>query len=153
MLDAWAQQWGVPKEAVDDLKKRLGAADSAQALSGESEAAIQSRFRAKFAESGGRVWRNNVGAVQTEDGRFIRYGLCNDSTKLNAAIKSSDLIGIKPVTIQRGHVGCVIGQFFAREVKRSSWKYRGTPREQAQLQFLLLVTRLGGDAKFINSCT
>jgi len=92
-----------------------------------------------------RLWRNNVGACKDERGNYFRYGLCNDSAKLNESIKSSDLIGIRPVRLPDGRV---IGQFVARECKRPGWKYSGTPRERAQLAFLELVRGMGGDAQF-----
>ena len=69
---------------------------------------------------------------------------------MNDAIKSSDLIGIRPVVITEQHVGTVIGQFVAREIKAGDWKYRGSAREKAQGKFLELVASLGGDAAFAN---
>lgn len=97
-----------------------------------------------------RLWRNNVGGTYTEEGSFLRYGLANDSKQMNDAIKSHDLIGIRPVLIEQHHVGKIIGQFVSREVKAAGWKYRGTKREEAQLRWAELIASLGGDACFAN---
>ena len=145
----WAQRWNVPQAALNDLAATLGTLTEPQQTKPTTpEAAVQNMIRLEASRKGLRVWRNNVGACQDESGRFIRYGLANDSQKMNAAIKSSDLIGIRPVKIAPGHVGHTIGQFVAREVKAGDWKYRGTKREAAQLAFLTLVNSMGGDASF-----
>jgi hypothetical protein len=86
----------------------------------------------------------------TEEGKLVRYGLANDSKAVNEMIKSSDLIGIRPVLITPAHVGYTVGQFVAREVKAGAWMYRGTSHEQAQKRFLELVAGMGGDACFAN---
>ena len=113
-----------------------------------NETTIQDQIRLEASQAGLRLWRNNVGACRDTKGRLIRYGLANDSAAVNRALKSSDLIGIRPVVVTQEHVGRIIGQFVAREVKRSGWEYHGTPREQAQLRFIELVRSLGGDACF-----
>jgi hypothetical protein len=146
----WAARWGVPPEALNDLRREFGAIDTnpAHITATTGEAVVQQRIRIEASQKGARLWRNNVGAVVDTRGNFIRYGICNDSGKINKEIKSSDLIGIKPVALPDGRI---IGQFVAREVKPAGWHYTGTDREQAQLRFLELVAGLGGDAQFATS--
>lgn len=153
-LDAWAQRWGVPAEAIDDLRAEFGTAkttsDSTAANAQDSEARVQSEIRLEGAQQNIRLMRNNVGAMYDANGQFIRFGLANESKKMNSVIKSSDLIGIKPVLITEEMVGHTIGQFVARECKKRAWQYRGTKEEAAQLAFLELIVSLGGDATFAN---
>lgn len=145
----WAKQWCIPYPAVTDLLKRMGAVSTdAPVRNGASEAAVQSRERLAASKRGARLWRNNTGVAQGQDGRPVRYGLCNDSAQLNRRLKSSDLIGITPVLITPAHVGGVIGQFTALEAKREGWVFTGTEHEKAQLRFLELVISLGGSAAF-----
>jgi len=151
-LNDWAAEWGVPPEALVDLRRRLGTIPDQRSpteTAGTSEAAVQVQVRLEAAQAGARLWRNNVGATYTARGDFIRYGLCNDSAAMNKRIKSADLIGVKPVLIGPQHVGRTVGQFLAREAKRGDWRFTGTDRERAQLRFLELVMSLGGDAKFV----
>lgn len=151
-LNEWAIEYGIPFVAVEDLRRRLGIRSTDPvAVSGESEAAIQTRVRLEASRKGARLFRNNVGATYDESGRFIRFGLCNDSKQMNAAVKSSDLIGLRPVMIEPRHVGSVFGQFVAREIKAATWRFTGTDREVAQLHFMEIVIALGGDAAFANS--
>ena len=146
-LYEWARAWSVPFEAVEDLRVRLSMDRTATVGTG-SEAAAQSDVRLEAAGAGCILWRNNVGATKTAEGSWIRYGLCNDSKALNTRIKSSDLVGIRPLTIGPEHVGTVVGQFIAREVKRPGWSYSGSARERGQLRFLEMVLGYGGDAAF-----
>ena len=150
-LNLWAIKRGVPFEALTELRALMTSIRTEPApVPGESEAAIQNRIRLEASRKGLRLWRNNVGAMMDCNGNFIRYGLCNDSKQMNQLIKSSDLIGIRPLTITQNHVGQVIGQFVAREVKAANWRYTGSKREEAQLRFLELVVAMGGDAAFAN---
>lgn len=119
-----------------------------------SEAGTQSRVRLAAAQLGFHLWRNNSGAgkIITDKGesRFIRWGLANDSEALNKRLKSSDLIGIVPVTITPDMVGKTIGVFGAVEIKDVGWRYNpNNEREVAQLAFIELVRTLGGRAEFI----
>lgn len=148
-IDDWARYYGISQQAVTNLRQILSHVDYCEpGVAGKSEASAQRSVRLDAATKGVLMFRNNVGATKTEGGGFIRYGLANDTATLNAACKSSDLIGIKPVLITPAHVGTTIGQFCAREVKKPSWKYTGTEREKAQLKFIEIITAKGGDAKF-----
>ena len=145
-LTQWAARHGVSAEALAELTGIV--TDPQSAPTGQSEAAVQQLVRLEASRLGMRLFRNNVGACKDDTGRVIRYGLCNDSAQMNKAVKSSDLIGIRPVIITPDMMGHTIGQFVAREVKRPGWSYRGTDREVAQQAFGQLVLKLGGDFKF-----
>jgi hypothetical protein len=111
---------------------------------------LQADVRYEAAKHGVSLWRNNVGALVDERGVPVRYGLANDSAALNKRVKSGDLIGIRPVTIEQRHVGRVLGQFVSREVKAANWSWSGNDRELAQLRWAELIVSLGGDAAFVN---
>jgi len=113
-----------------------------------SEADAQARVRLLASQAGCRLWRNNVGAGYLKDGTFARWGLANESTAMNRAMKSADLIGVRPILITLDHVGMTIGQFVSREVKASGWRYRGNEHERAQQNWATLINSLGGDARF-----
>lgn len=148
-LEQWALRWQVPLDALHELRRAFGQSDNPPApLVGASEAAVQTRVRLEASRRGMRVFRNNVGGGKLADGSFVRWGLANDSAALNEKLKSSDLIGIRPVVITDTHVGSTIGQFVSLEVKAAGWRFTGTEREVAQEAWLRLVTSLGGHARF-----
>lgn len=149
-LTQWAARHGVSQAALAELRVMMGVdTDPAKRDSeGELERDAQVDVRLAASRKGWRLWRNNNVALKNKTGRLVRAGLCNDSKELNAKVKSSDLIGIKPVVITSDMVGHTVGVFLAREMKKPGWKYTGTPREKAQKAFIELVISLGGDAAF-----
>lgn len=151
-LMAWAAQWGIPLPALRDLEQRIGLhpTDAPAPLNGTSEAAVQAAARGAAPAYGGRLWRNNVGVLKDARGVPLRFGLCNDSARLNSIVKSSDLIGIYPRVVTEADVGRIIGQFDAVECKDVGWRYTATEHEKAQLAFGAMVLRLGGRFRFEN---
>lgn len=148
-LTVWAARWGVPFEALEELRRSFGTDHAPDiATKGCSEAAAQTDVRLEASRKGVWLTRNNVGALLDERGVPVRYGLGNESKGQNKNFKSSDLIGIRPVVISPGHIGLTAGIFVAREMKKPGWKYTGTARERAQLNFLEFVAARGGDASF-----
>lgn len=105
-----------------------------------SEQTLQAVIRAEAARMGVYLWRNNSGVLRDDRGVPVRFGLGNDSPRLNAALKSSDLIGIAPG-----------GRFVAIEVKAPGWRGVRTDRERAQEAFINLVRGAGGIAGFVTS--
>lgn len=154
LLTLWANKWNIPPEAMKDLAETLCFGSDPQNGFGSglppvtTEAGVQNRERLTESQRGGRLWRNNVGCLKDKNGTPVRYGLCNDSPRVNRVCKSSDLIGIRPVKITHQMVGRTIGQFVAREVKKPGWEYTGTEHEVAQAAFLTLIESLGGDGRF-----
>lgn len=152
ILDTWAEQWGINSFILQDLKEKLGLIPNWAHVSLQnplSEAAVQQRIRLDAAGRGNILLRNNNGAMMNAKGQMIRYGLANDSKKMNEHIKSSDLIGITPYLIIPEDAGRIIGIFTSYETKKENWKYSNTPREQAQLRWGELVISKGGIFKFV----
>lgn len=156
IIDQWAADWKVPLVALHDLRRRLlpdYKPDGDAAGADWSEARVTQEVRFEAGEKGVMLWRNNVGGYEDPNnpGRWIRYGILNDSEKLNEKFKSSDFIGIRKRLVMPAEVpptGLLIGQFVAREMKHARWAWSGTDREVAQQNFIDLVTSAGGDAAF-----
>ena len=116
-----------------------------------TESNVTAAIRLEAAQAGHLLWRNNVGACVDTRGRYIRYGLANESKAINANIKSSDLVGITPVIVTLDMVGQALGVFTAIECKASDWTQGNDARTQAQARFIDLVQRHGGRAGFATS--
>jgi len=113
------------------------------------ESATASHITLYAAYAGALLWRNNVGVAITDNGRHVRYGLCNETAKMNKEIKSSDWIGITPVLITPEMVGKTVGLFTAIETKPSDWKLNtACDRTLAQGKFHDIVRQAGGFAGF-----
>jgi hypothetical protein len=116
-----------------------------------SETAVQQHARLELARRGGLPMRNNVGVAETNDGRFVRFGLMNTSKQENERFKSSDIICPVPIVIRPEHVGRTIAVFGAFETKQSGWHLTpGDKRGQAQLKFIELIRSVGGVAGFVS---
>ncbi len=102
-----------------------------------SEQELQQRIRLELGRGPVRLWRNNVGALRDGRGRLVTYGLCPGS---------SDLIGLRQLTIGPEHLGQTVAVFCAMEIKSA----RGMPTAEQQ-QFLAVVQQLGGLAAVVRS--
>lgn len=149
-LYTWGMRWRVPNAAMQELTELFGISSNLNP-NNISEAAIQQQIRLRASQQGARLWRNNVGVMFNDVGVPVRFGLCNESAAMNKQMKSSDLIGITPIVITSQYVGQTLGVFTAYEVKRGDWSYKGNKREIAQLNFIQLVSTMGGIARFINN--
>jgi hypothetical protein len=97
-----------------------------------SEQQTQQEIRLRLSRGDTRLWRNNSGVLLDRNGRPVQFGLCKGS---------SDLIGLRSVTIGPEHVGQRLAVFAAVEVKAP--RGRLTPEQEA---FLAMVQELGGFA-------
>ena len=95
-----------------------------------SEQQAQQSIRLALSRGPTRLWRNNTGTLYDRQGRPVQFGLCKGS---------SDLIGLRSITIGPEHVGTTMAVFAAVEVK--SPKGRLTAEQQA---FIELVQGMGG---------
>jgi hypothetical protein len=152
-ISQWAIRWRVPIQALQELEGIFGLGQFPAFASIEdkphSESYVQSLVRLEAGRKGVKLWRNNVGVLNDETGRPVRYGLGNDSPALNKAIKSGDLIGWRSITITPDLVGTKLAQFVSRECKKPNWNYSGTDREQAQLRWAEVINADGGNACFV----
>lgn len=141
----WAVRWGIPRQALDELIQLTIHPGQSTEM---SESGVQQRVRLEGAKAGFYLWRNNIGAGKmAEGGRFIRFGLANDSPALNKVVKSGDLIGLRSILITPDMIGRRVGQFVSREIKHAGWQFSGTLEECAQLQWANLINAQGGDAR------
>jgi hypothetical protein len=120
-----------------------------------SESNVQSRTLLAAVHKAFRFFRNNRGAFEDKTGRWIRYGLANDSKTRGKQLRAADLIGWRRVTVTQDMVGKVIAQFASAECKPEGWTppNPGTKEYEhyeGQLLWADLVNREGGYAVFIN---
>ena len=111
--------------------------------------------RVSASQMGLRLFRNNNGACKDETGRVIRFGLGNESKRINDEIKFGDYIGVTPIEITPDMVGKVVGVFTNLEIKPDGTlestirkAQKSGSREAAQLKAINLVRSFGGFAGF-----
>lgn len=156
----WFAKWQIPHAARMEFLQEVGmyptetAATSLPAQgSKQDEAWVGACCRIEAAKHHDRLWRNNVGVLEDDRGVPVRYGLSNDSAKMNEVIKSADLIGIKRTVVTAQMVGKVHGLFWSVENKKPGWIYAGTGREPMQQTWMNHVISLGGVAEFCSDHT
>lgn len=114
------------------------------------------KVRLAASSLGCRLFRNNSGGFYDESGRFVRFGLGNESKDLNDQFKFGDYVGITPVVITPEMVGKTVGIFTNIEVKPEGTlpatlrraNNVQTSREASQLRAIRLVQSVGGMAWF-----
>lgn len=149
-FEQWCRRWGCSGQALTELQAILSPERFTQRMAdpSTSESAVQNDVRLLAPRQGGAMWRNNNGAFKDDAGRWVRYGLGNDSKPLNEKWKSSDLIGITKV--KATYVGQEFGVFTAAEIKTPGWKLLPSDkRGHAQSNFMNTVSTLGGIAGFV----
>ena len=97
------------------------------------EASLLHRVSLALSDHGVTLWRNSVGAIKTDDGRWIRYGVCNPG--------GSDLIGLTKIQVTPDMVGKTVAIFTAIEAKTGR-----TVTTPEQAQFISAVYHAGGIA-------
>jgi hypothetical protein len=145
-IEQWALRWNIPAQAVAELLALpIPTAEIESDPAIRSESGVQAQLRVEAPRLSAHLWRNNSGAMtDAETGNHVRFGLGNDSKKINDVFKSSDLIGITPVEWH----GRLFGVFTAVEVKKPGWTKPSSQRDRAQKNFLDTITRCGGIATF-----
>ncbi|CAH9015195.1 putative holliday junction resolvase [Vibrio phage 142E35-1] len=120
------------------------------------EAKATVNVRARASDWGMKMFRNNSGMLTNPDtGVPVRFGLGNESAKLNKELKSGDLVGFSEITVTPEMVGKKIAVFTNIEVKSLGFiikdVYNPKSREYAQNEFNKLVTNANGIAGFASS--
>ena len=162
-LATWLYRWShcLPPEALQQLSIVKYPQEHIVPVPGsKSEERIASEITLLASrEYGGPLWRNNSGAGKFinekrphEPPRHVRFGLGNNSSRVNKDWKSADYIGIIPLVVRPEHVGSVHGIFTAIETKRQGWTYDHLDdHSRAQWNHLASVQSFGGYAGFAQS--
>lgn len=148
-LIEWATKHRVSPEALRELCEAALYVQPDDDHAGEAAVVAEVRRAAAYRKI--YLFRNNRGAGKTDTGQFVRYGLANDSKKFGDEWKSGDLIGWESMLITEDMVGTFIARFLSVEVKARDWKFSGTARDIAQVQWATLVNAQGGRAIITNT--
>ena len=146
----WQQQY---PEAAKALQQSLVISYDAP-NSAMTEQAVQQECRYLAPMHGMFLGRNNSGAVDPKRPITapVRFGWCNDSSKLNAVFKTPDLIGWTSVMVTPEMVGTKVAVFTGIEVKDPNWSLKlGDKHAQAQGACLAKILDSGGYAAFVTN--
>ncbi len=115
-----------------------------------SEAPVQSEIRLLAGEHPAlQLWRNNSGVLKNEHGTPVRFGLGNDSARVNKRLKSPDLIGFRIVQVTPHMIGHHVPIFLGVDAKPPDWRFRESDdRAVAQNRFLHIIRQAGGYGDF-----
>jgi hypothetical protein len=139
-MRAWADRHGIGEAALRELEAMISAGGRDQVAPDAVTRPGPDAARLAVDQWGGMLLRNNSGVAKDPNGRPVRYGLGNDSARLNEVFKSSDYIGITPPGAT-----CGPGRFLAVEWKPAGWRFMpGDLHSQGQANFLARVNQLGG---------
>ena len=118
----------------------------------KNESTVQDEIRLDSSQYGGLL-RNNSGVYNPDDPPtpWTRWGLGNDSKKINEVRKSSDLIGCTAVVITPEMIGHTVAVLTVVEVKKQGWRWSATNKNKAQLNFINWVLSNGGIGCFAQS--
>lgn len=114
------------------------------------------KVRLRASEMGLTLFRNNTGAFSDETGRLVRFGLGNESKRLQESCRFGDYIGFYEMQITKEMVGKTVAVFANIEVKpegkipttlKRAQKHE-TSREAGQLRAIKLIRNKGGMAWF-----
>jgi len=102
-----------------------------------TEQQIQQHIRLALSRGPVRLWRNNTGTLLDRQGRPVQFGLCKGS---------SDLIGLRTITVGPEHLDQRLAVFAAVEVKTATGR-----ATSEQLAFIEQVQAMGGWAGIARS--
>ena len=104
-----------------------------------TEQQTQQSIRLALSRGDTRLWRNNSGVLYDRQGRPVSFGLCKGS---------SDLIGLRSITIGPEHLGQRLAVFAAIEVKSATG--RPTPEQVAFIEAVQAMGGLAGVARSVS---
>jgi hypothetical protein len=121
------------------------------------EGLASKKVRLAASSLGFRLMRNNSGGFYDSSNNFVRFGLGNESKKLNDNLKWGDFIGALVITITPEMVGKTVAVFSDLEVKPEGALTKTinrankvpTSREAAQLRAIELTKSWGGVSGFV----
>lgn len=154
-LTEWAHKHGVTGAALRELIEIIYPDVNSlipDPESYENESQVQAQIRLEAPKHGAWLGRNNRGAMMNDKGRLVRFGLANDSDKIDKVFKTGDLVGGTQRMVMPEHIGQIWDIYTNVEVKEPGWRFTpGDKRAVAQLACINYHRKRGGIAGFCTS--